>query len=136
MTELLTGKYKTGAPELSFGFVDVRDVAKAHILGLETETKGRHILVERVAGILEMATVVKSIYGEKYKVPKSYIPRWILMLVGPFVGFSRKFIKNNVGHDLKLDNLKSKKELGLQYIPFEKTIEDMVEQMKLQGIVK
>lgn len=136
MTELLTGKYKSGAPDLKFGFVDVRDVAKAHILGLETKSKGRHILVERVADIMEMSKIIKSIYGDKYKVPKSNIPRWILMIVGPLVGFSRKFIKNNVGHTLKLDNSKSKNKLGLQYIPFEKTMEDMVEQMKLQGIVK
>jgi nucleoside-diphosphate-sugar epimerase len=136
MTELLSGKYKSGAPDLSFGFVDVRDVAKAHILGLEKEAKGRHILAERVAGILEMANVVKSIYREKYKVPKSHIPRWLLMIVGPMAGFSRKFIKNNIGYSIKLDNSKSKEKLGLKYIPFEKTMEDMVEQMKLQGIVK
>ena len=136
MTELLTGKYKSGAPDLKFGFVDVRDVAKAHILGLETEAKGRHILAESVAGILEMANVVKSTYEDTYKVPTSYVPRWLLMIVGPIAGFSRKFVRNNIGHDLKLDSSKSKEKLGLKYIPFEKTITDMVEQMKLQGIVK
>ena len=37
MKEMLTGKYYMGAPNLMFGFVDVRDVAKAHILALENE---------------------------------------------------------------------------------------------------
>lgn len=136
MTELLSGKYKTGAPDLVFGFVDVRDVAKAHIIGLESSVEGRHILSERVAGFLDLVKIIISKYGEKYKLPKSFIPKWLLMIIGPIAGFSRKFVRNNVGHSIKLDNSKSKEKLGLEYIPFEKTVEDMVEQMKLQGIVK
>lgn len=135
MTELLTGKYKSGAPELYFGFVDVRDVAKAHIFGLENQAEGRYILAERVAGVLDMAKVIKKEYGGTYKVPKSHAPKWLLVLIAPLFGLTRKFIRNNVGYKIKLDNSRSKANLGMDYIPFEKTIIDMVEQMKTQNVV-
>lgn len=44
MTDMLSGKFRTGVPELNMGYVDVRDVAKAHIFCLENKAEGRHIL--------------------------------------------------------------------------------------------
>ncbi len=136
MTDILSGKYKSGTPDLSFGYVDVRDVATAHIYALENEASGRHILAERVANFVELAGTIKKNYGDTYKVPSKILPKWLLMIVGPFAGFSRKFVRNNVGHTIKLDNSKSKEKLKLNYTPFDKTITDMIEQMKSFGIVK
>ena len=65
--DLLSGKFKTGAPELFFGFVDVRDVAKAHIYALENKAEGRHILAARVASFLDMSKVIGDKYGKTYK---------------------------------------------------------------------
>ncbi len=46
-----------------------------------------------------------------------------------------KFISRNVGYDIKLNATKSIEDLGLTYIPLEKTIEDMVTQMQESKIV-
>ena len=135
MTEILTGKYKTGAPELYFGFVDVRDVARAHILGLKNETEGRHILAERTTDFLSFTNVIKQHYGDTYKLPKSFAPKWLLSLLGGLFGVTRKFVKNNVGHPLKLNTTKSKTALKLVYTPFEQTVKDMIEQMKKLNLV-
>jgi nucleoside-diphosphate-sugar epimerase len=130
MTDIMTGKFKSGAPELFFGFVDVRDVAKAHIYALENPSEGRHILAEEVTDLLSFSKIIKKLYGDKYKVPTSKLPKWLISLIGGLFGISREFVKNNFGIPIKLDTSKSRNKLKLTYIPLEKTVKDMVEQMK------
>lgn len=136
MKEMLTGKYYTGAPNLMFGYVDVRDVAEAHLLALENEsTEGRHILAERTVSMFGFSRLIKTIYGKKYKLPLMQAPKMMLYLVGWIFGLKNKFISRNVGYDIKLNTTKSKTELGLKYTNLEKTIEDMVSQMKESKII-
>ena len=135
MTDILSGKYKTGAPELYFGYVDVRDVAKAHIIGLENQAEGRHILAERTTDMLSFINIIKGHYGNAYKLPKSFAPKWLLGLIGGLFGVTRKFVKNNVGHPIALNNSKSKTALKLDYIPLEQTVKDMIEQMKSLKVI-
>jgi nucleoside-diphosphate-sugar epimerase len=130
MTDIMSGKFKSGAPDLIFGFVDVRDVAKAHIYALENPAEGRHILAEQVTDLLSFAKIIKKLYGDTYKVPTSKLPKWVMNLIGSFFGISRKFVKNNVGIPIKLDTSKSRDKLKMKYIPLEQTVKDMVEQMK------
>ncbi|PLX23623.1 MAG: diaminohydroxyphosphoribosylaminopyrimidine deaminase [Salinivirgaceae bacterium] len=131
MKDMLSGKFKSGAPDLQFGFVDVRDVADAHILALENEdAEGRHILAERTAGVLDVVNIIRNEFGEKYKLPKKHAPKFVLMLMGWMFGISRKFVKNNVGYPLKLNTTKSIEKLKLKYMPLEQTLKDMVLQME------
>jgi len=137
MKDMLGGKYKSGMPELWFGFVDVRDVARAHILALEKdEAEGRHILAERTMSMLDYARIIGQKYGDQYKLPKKESPKWLISLIGPLFGMNRKFVKRNVGYPVKLNTSKSKEELGLTYTNIEKSAVDMVEQMKGQHILK
>jgi nucleoside-diphosphate-sugar epimerase len=130
MTDLLSGKQKSGTAELNMAFVDVRDVAIAHIYCVENKASGRHILSERVTDMLSFVNIIGKLYGDKYKLPKSYLPKWLLGLIGGLFGLSPKFVKNNVGIPLKLDSTKSKEKLNLKYIPLEQTMKDMVDQME------
>jgi nucleoside-diphosphate-sugar epimerase len=134
MKSMLSGKYATGAPDLVFGYVDVRDVAKAHILALENpDAEGRHILAERTISVFGFSQLIKEKYGKKYKLPMMQSPKFMLYLVGWMFGLTSKYITNNVGYDIKLNSNKSREKLGLTYTPLEKTIEDMVTQMESQG---
>jgi nucleoside-diphosphate-sugar epimerase len=131
MKNMLTGKFRTGAPHLEIGFVDVRDVAKAHILALENEdVEGRHILVERVMDFMSFAKTIKDLYPGKYPLPSMKSPKIILYLIGWAFGLTTKYVSRNIGYHIKLNNSKSKKALGLEYAPFETTVKDMVERMK------
>jgi nucleoside-diphosphate-sugar epimerase len=130
MTELLSGKQKSGTAELSMGYVDVRDVAKAHIYCVENKSSGRHILSERVTDMLSFVQIVRDLYGDRYKLPKSYLPKWLLSLIGGLFGLSREFVKKNVGIPIALDATKSKEKLKLSYTPLEQTVKDMVDQME------
>src|SRR5690606_26391593 len=127
MADILKGTFKYGAPELMFGFVDVRDVADAHILALESDdAHGRYLLAERAAGVFEISQIIKARFGSKYKLPKRTSPKFMLYLVGWMFGLSFSYVRQNIGHHINLDNTKSKHQLDLSYTPLETTIEDMV----------
>ena len=130
MAEILSGKYRSGAPELYLGYVDVRDVAKAHVFGLENETKGRHILSGRVTDMLSFIQLVKEHSQHKNKLPNAFAPKWLLGIVGFYFGITRKFVNNNVGIPIDIDASKSKEKLNLNYLPLEQTVKDMVLQME------
>lgn len=130
MTEMISGKFKSGAAELYLGYVDVRDVAKAHIYCLENKAEGRHIISERVTDMLSFASIIRAHYGNIYKLPKSNTPKWLVKLIGGLFGLSAKYVKNNVGIPIQFDTTKSIDKLKLNYIPLEQTVKDMIEQME------
>ncbi len=134
--QLADGSFKSGAPELWFGIVDVRDVAKAHIkAGFVPESKGRYITCNETATYLDMGNILKAEFGTKYPFPKRKAPKLLMWLVAPKVGVTRKFVSNNVGIPLKIDNSKSKEELGLDYIPLKQTLHDQFQQLLDDGLV-
>ena len=117
MGDMLKGKFRTGVAELYFGFVDVRDVAKAHVLALETDAaKGRHIISERVMNLLDMGNIIGGAFPGKYKLPKRLAPKYIMYLFGWAFGVTTNFVKLNVGYPIKLNSSKGREELGLQYL--------------------
>jgi nucleoside-diphosphate-sugar epimerase len=130
MKEMLRGKFFFGAPDLHFGFVDVRDVALAHILALEKEdASGRHILVERTTNFMGLADSIRKNFGNKYRLPKMKAPKFMLYIVGGLFGVTPKFVKQNVGYPIRFNTARSRENLGLQYRNFDDTTRDMVNQM-------
>jgi nucleoside-diphosphate-sugar epimerase len=131
MKVLLSGKYRFGAPELYFGFVDVRDVAKAHVLALENHSaSGRYIIAERVANFMELVAIINKNFPDQYKLPKMVAPKGLLFLVGALFGLSPRFVARNVGYRIAFNTNLSRQELGLVYTPFEQTVTDMVNQFR------
>ena len=135
MLSMMNGKYKRGVPDLSYGVVDVRDVAKAHLLaGTNPAASGRHILSADMLTFLEIANILKKKYGN-YPLPKGNAPKFFLYLFGPLQGMPWKFIKLNVGVPVKYDNSYSKKDLGLEYTPVENTLHDHAAQIIESGLL-
>jgi nucleoside-diphosphate-sugar epimerase len=133
---LLNGKYKSGVPEWWFGVVDVRDVAKAHILaGLNENASGRHIVVSNSFPIIKIADFLRKDFSS-YKLPKRQLPKLLFYIVGPMLGFSWKFISKTLGIPLQYDNSYSIKDLGLKYTDFEKTICDHAKQLIEMNLIK
>lgn len=136
MIQLLSGAFKSGAPYLSFGFVDVRDVAAAHILaGTKASASGRHIACATSKTMLETADILRKEFGTKYNLPSKQLPKFLMYLVGPFVGFSWKFVHNNIGIPVRFDNSYSKEDLGLVYRDLSETFKDQVAQLVESGHV-
>lgn len=135
---MLNGRFKFGVPDLHFGMVDVRDVAKAHILALESETaEGRHICVNGPMSMLDIANTLKNEVGDKFKeIPKKTLPKWLTYLVGRFMaGFSWSFLKNNLGIPVYFDNSKIKQSLEIEFTSIDKSLKDHADQLRKDGLV-
>lgn len=130
MQQLCNGIFFLGVPELWFGITDVRDVALAHILASFNENaKGRHIICSESMPMLEMAKILKSHFGNKFLLPSSTIPYFLIWLFGPLMGFNHSYIEKNIGYSIKFDNSYSTKGLGLQFTDVKKTLIDHAEQL-------
>lgn len=126
------GSMKAGAPDIGMGAVDVRDVALAHFkAGFTPKASGRYIISGHNSSFLEMAATLLPEYGDKYPIPKKAMPKWLIWLLGPTINkaVTRKYVSRNVGLPFKSDNSKSKKELGMDYLPLEQSMNDMFQQM-------
>lgn len=114
-------------PEMSVGVVDVRDVAKAHLLALENPKSdgNRYLLVERTLWFSEIAQILDKEFRQYgYKIPSRVVGKWPIWFVSLFNKQVRSAL-DRVGIYYKYDNSKSLNELGLQYTPIEKSIIDM-----------
>ncbi len=131
MKDIMKGKFFLGAPDLHFGFIDVRDVAKAHILALEKENaKGRHILAGKTMSVYDMTRIMKKIFGNKYLLPAMKAPKTLMILIGRLFNVTPQFVKRNVGYPIRYNTSKIETELGMTYIPIEVTLKDMVERIE------
>jgi len=121
------GTLKSGAPKAGMGVVDVRDVAEAHFkAGFNPNAKGRYITSAHDSDLFSMSQTLQPKYGEQYPIPKSAIPKFLLLLIGPMVNknLNRKFIRNNINIPWKADNSKIKRELGMNFRPLSETMND------------
>ena len=136
MRSMLNGKYSTGAPDLEFGLVDVRDVAQAHLQAafIKSASK-RHILVAESRKAIQIAELLRNKYGSTYKVPKSVTPGFLLYIFGPLMGFSWKYLRRNVGYPLKFDNAYSIEDLKISYRPVEDTLLEQADQLIRDGLI-
>lgn len=136
MISMINGKFAPGVPDMRIGFVDVRDVAKAHILaGFTPSAKGRHIVSAVTMKFVEVANMIREKYGNRFPTPKNSLPKFLTYLIGPFFGLSWAYISHNVGIDFELDHSYSKKDLGLNYRPISETFTEHIEQILSSGML-
>ena len=127
LKQLGDGTFKMGAPKLGVGLVDVRDVAEAHYqAGFTPSANGRYITSAHNTNFVEFGEALEPKYGDSYPVPTRALPKWLLLLIGPYVNknLSRKFIRNNVNIEWRADNSKIKNDLNINFRPMQETMED------------
>lgn len=130
MLRILHGELAIGSPELNFAFSDVRDIAKAHLLAAYNDrAQGRYIIAKEHGNLMTLGQLIDKSFPGKYKTPKRVVPKWLVWIIAPTIGFTRLFVKNNIGYPLKCDCTKSVKELGMTYYSLERTVVDHVEQL-------
>lgn len=137
MKQFTDGTLLTGAPALTMGVVDVRDVADAHLrAGFTPEAHGRYIVNAESLTLLEIGKILRHGYGQFYPFPRTTAPKVIVKVIAPLAGLTRKFVDLNVGYPLAFDNSRSRDELGLTYHPVEETITEHFQQMLDDGVVR
>jgi nucleoside-diphosphate-sugar epimerase len=133
------GTFKSGVPKMGIGIVDVRDVAEAHFqAGYNPEAKGRYITSAHNTDFYEATQLLLPKFGDKYPIPKSAAPKWLIVLLGPFIdkSLSRKMLRNNINIEWKADNSKIKNELGIEFRSLKETMEDSFQSLVDAGVFK
>lgn len=140
--DLLNGAYP-GIMRISWGFVDVRDVAQAHIKALETPSaKGRYLCAGET---LSMREVVETLQAEGYgagaKLPKMSLDCEIGDYVVKLASYTQPkgvgtYLRTHVGRVPSYDNGKIRRELGIEFRPARETIRDTLADLVRWGHVK
>ncbi len=104
-------------PKLTFGIVDVRDVATAHVAAMEKpEAAGERFIVgDRVLSFTDIGVVLREAYPDR-KLPKGELPSWFVRML-TVVNPTLKQIVPELGKHRGFTNVKSKSVLGIDYIP-------------------
>lgn len=134
LKQMADGTMRFGAPDLSLGWVDVRDVAQAHIrAALQPELVGRHIMCAKVMTFVEAGKRLRAIFGDKYPFPSKPLPKFMVYLIGPTQGMSWEYLGKNLGYRLAFDTTRAKDELGQSFRPIDETFKDALEQVESAG---
>ena len=132
---VVTGKMPVAIP-MQFGYVDVRDVATAHILAIQNPSSNgeRFALSEKDLSYKKIAKLLKE-NGFK-KAPSISVPVWLAKLLAnfnkelkvavPFMGKVRSVSKSTKAKDV----------LGWNPRPAEESILDVANQIKEMGLIK
>jgi len=92
---LLTGDVP-GCPRLQLSCVDVRDVARLHVLAMTTPQAAgqRFICSGESAWVIEIAHILKRHFGPRgYRVPARTVPDWLVYVVALFDKSARLILK-------------------------------------------
>lgn len=136
MRQLGNGTMRSGAPKLTMGIVDVRDVAQAHILaGYTAAAEGRHIVCAGERSLLQLGTALRNKFPA-YPFPRKETPTFLVWAVAPLVKLQRSFVKQNIGLPLRIDNRRSREKLGLSYRPIAQTVTEHFQQMIDDGLIR
>ena len=131
--QLLDGSIPA-CPRIHIGFVDVRDVAKAHIFSMTAEkTNGERIIVsEKEMFFAEMGKVLK---GAGYdKSPTREIPNFMLKIMAIFIK-KLSGMKRSVGRKVVSDKSKSKELFDWEYITAEDSAVESAKQLESMGLI-
>jgi len=124
-------------PDLGWAVVDVRDVALAHRLAMETPAAAgqRYCCAGDHAWMREMAAILAEEFSPRgYRVPTGRLPYWLLWIVARFDPAVRLTLAS-VGNKETITNEKIRRELGIVFRPLRETLIDMAESMIELGVV-
>ncbi|RUP45663.1 NAD-dependent epimerase/dehydratase [Jimgerdemannia flammicorona] len=134
--EIVTGKMP-GIVDLNFGYVDVRDVARAHIRAVEVETaQGRYVCAAEAWHLEKVIEVLKREFPG-YCYPSFRLPNALVCVASYFEGQGRgSFLRSHIGKGgYEFDNAKIKKDLGMEFMSVETSVMDTLKDLRKWGNV-
>lgn len=141
LSDLLSGAYPA-IMNMAWGMVDVRDVALAHVLAMETPSaSGRYICANATIKMRALVSLLRERGYSDYKLPKLGLDSgfgdglvWLLSFAQPSGVAS--YVRTHIGREPRFDNSKIQRELGLSFRPLESSIEETLVDLKRWGHLK
>ena len=109
-------------PNLTFSFVDVRDVSRIHVSAMNNpDSIGERYIA--AAGMMSMPDAAKLLAAEfpERKISTRVAPDWFIRLTARFMPLLRS-IAGNLGRTGTVNGSKATKEFGFEYIPVTESI--------------
>jgi dihydroflavonol-4-reductase len=127
-------------PKLGIGAVDVRDVAKLHVLALEaaaeTIRNERFIACAGFVWASEVAAILREALGDKArKVPTRDMPDWLGAILALFMP-EMKQLRSETGKVRRVSGRHATEVLGIDYISARQSVIDTATSLLERGIVK
>lgn len=132
------GRLWPAVPSMRLAWVDVRDVAQAHVeAAFRPDAEGRHIVTNGEPTMLEIANILRK-HFPGYRFPLFEVPKLMIKYVAWVIDRSAtpKFVEQNASYPLKFDNSRSQQRLGLQYRTLEQMYVDHFNQLLDDGLIK
>jgi len=122
-------------PKIHMGYIDVRDVAKAHIFSMtEEKTNGERIIVSE--NEMFFAEVGKTLNEAGFKKsPTKEMPNFLVKIMSLFVG-ELKGLLSSLNRKGDIDKTKAKSFFNWDYISTEQSVTETAQQLQDMGLVK
>ena len=138
IVDLMKGTYP-GLFALSWGIVDVRDVALAHLLAMETpDASGRYMCLGEVVTMREAVDILRPLAHGRGKLPTRSLesPLWTVLV--KVVAFSRpagerSYLRTHLGGTLRVDTSRITSGLGMSFRPARSVLADTFADLDARG---
>jgi dihydroflavonol-4-reductase len=137
--DILTGVYP-GIMNLSWGFVDVRDAATAHVLAMENvRAKGRYLCAGETLSMREVVELLQEAgYRDGYKLPRLDLACSIGDFAVKLLSYTQpagtgSYMRTHLGKVMRYDNAKIRRDLGLHFRPARESVVAAVEDLVRWG---
>ncbi|NNF32489.1 MAG: aldehyde reductase [Saprospiraceae bacterium] len=122
-------------PDIGFPTIDVRSVAEAHILAMETKAAAgeRIICSGEYYTVSDIASIIRPLYPN-LKIPKSKLPNFGVKIFALFDKEARTILLD-LGTRRKLDNSKARQLLGWEPMDGKEGVISMAKSMIEHGVV-
>ncbi len=126
-SQLLTGKMP-GIPNLTICMVDVRDVAKHHVLAMQSPKINKRY-ISASAKPIPFMRLAETLKKNGYKVPTNKVPTFLLKILS-LIDPQAKAMLSLIDKKVECDNSETIKDFNWKPIPLEKTFLDMAKSVK------
>ena len=124
MTDMIGGKMPM-VPDLSFGMVDVRDVARLHVTAMTADGAAGRRFIAATADPIAMADLAKSLEDDGYeKVPTRRAPNLLMKLMSLFDSDVKGMVPM-LGKKIALDNSATFDVLAWEPTPISDSVTEM-----------
>ncbi len=124
---------------LTWGFVDVRDVALAHVLAMETAgASGRYLCANETRSLRELVGILRERNLPGAKLPRLGFDNPIGSVLVRLMSYTRpsgvgSYLRTHVGRVPRFSHEKIVRELGLTFRPLTDTIRDTIADLEKWG---